>query len=282
MADYQQGTVIAFDMDIRLPYWISDKDIDFTLRVFKPNGYLYSESTKVKKLKPEKYGFLFSVPLEAAIGTWEVRVQVLIQRRVSGYKIYKFNVIRKAEEELSEKVKVNLKIDLTQLLKKKNPKSMNIEELEYWHITAHKDNDCSFHREIAEEMLSRGYPHIVRDLYDEVVELLKKIKVYNPRYVINSVLRDDWRIIRAWLSTLNKGKKFTSSQFKGYNLEQQKQIVRKLGRSIRAEMKRRGWKPSEKGLTVRCEDVSPITRKKVYGHKAGRQKKPKKIKKKLI
>jgi len=168
------------------------------------------------------------------------------------------------------------------MLKSKNYKEINESELEYLHIIAHKDKDCQSHREIAEEMINRGYPHIVRDLYDEVVELLRNVKTYNPKNVSNSVLRDDWRIIRAWLSTLNKGKKFTSSQFKEYSLERQKQIVRGLGRSIRAEMKRRGWKPSERRLTVRCEDVSPITRKKVYGHKAGRQKKPKKLKKKLI
>jgi len=150
-------------------------------------------------------------------------------------------------------------------------------------------NLCPQHKTIALELYDRGYPHIVRNLCDEVIDLLRNIKTFDPRNVSNDRLRDDWRICKAWLSTLNKGKKFTSNQFKEYSLERQKQIVRRLAISIRAEMKRRGWKPSEKKLGVGCgtDAVRAITGKVVYGHKKGKQigakvKKPKKLKKKLI
>ena len=141
-----------------------------------------------------------------------------------------------------EKVKRDIKNKLLEI------KELDDRELERLHILTHFHDLCGLHKDIALELGERGYPHIVRNLCDEVIELLKNIKTYDAKNVGNAILRDDWRIIKAWLSTLNKGKKFTSSQFKEYSLERQKQIVRRLAKSIRAEMKRRGWKPSESKL----------------------------------
>jgi len=128
---------------------------------------------------------------------------------------------------------------------KKKCKDMSDLELEYWHIFTHKENDCSYHREVVEEMMERGFPHYVRELCDEVVELIKNWKTYNPKNIAGNVLRDDFRIVNAWIKNiLNKGKKMQSSQFKEYSLEQQKRIVKALKDKIRKEMIRRGWKSS--------------------------------------
>ncbi len=139
--------------------------------------------------------------------------------------------------------------------------------LEYYHALAHDgfetlgDEYCKFHFVVASEMISRGYPHIIRTSCDSLVELIKNWRKYSPKDIQDDVLRDDWRIVNAWMSTLEKGKKFETDQFKGMTLEQQKNVVKGLAEKIRNEMKRRGWEPKElawkppKGFRV--DDIDP-------------------------
>lgn len=133
-----------------------------------------------------------------------------------------------------------------------NLKDLSFQDLEYYHAFAHSNFEelgdiiCKLHFDIASEMIDRGTVHFNRSLCDSIVELIHQWKTYDPSKIDDRVLRDDWRICKAWLSTLKNTKKpFSSPQFEGMNLEEQISAIKKMARSIRSEMIKRGWHPSE-------------------------------------
>jgi hypothetical protein len=133
--------------------------------------------------------------------------------------------------------------------KKRKLKELSFKQLEFYHALAHSkfgeigDKACKLHFKVASEMIRRGAIHVRRSLCDGVVELIHSWRDYDPHGVDNAVLRDDWRIVKAWLHTLKSGTKFESKQFEGMTIEQQRKAVHHLGTIIRREMIKRGWKP---------------------------------------
>ena len=127
------------------------------------------------------------------------------------------------------------------LIKKKNK---TLEDFTILHAFFHSKKMYDMHNDIVKELESIGYPHVHIDECDSYYNLIKNWKTYNPKNTPDKVLRDDHRIVNAWWKNiLAKGKRMGSEQFKDYSLEEQKSIVKKLASKIRAEMKRRGWKP---------------------------------------
>jgi len=162
-------------------------------------------------------------------------------------------------------------------------KKMTYKDLDYYHILSHIEwrkqteelsqivgiKDCSwcqFHWDLIKEFKDRNYPHIYKETLDRIPELLiKDWKTYNPSNINDQVLRDDWRIVNAWMKKLKEGVRFTSTQFKDLTLERQKQVVRRLGEKIRKEMIKRGWEPAAKlewtlpeGMTIEDIDIKYV------------------------
>lgn len=150
--------------------------------------------------------------------------------------------------------------------RRKKIKDLSLKELEYYHSLFHSqfqelgDKACRLHFKIASEMINRGVSHIRRTLCDGVVQLIHNFKTYNPSKVNDNVLHDDWRIVHSWLSTLKTSKKpFTSPQFEGMKLKDQISAIKKIAKSIRNEMIKRGWHPKElTKFPENVEDIDPV------------------------
>jgi len=113
------------------------------------------------------------------------------------------------------------------------------------------DPYCKLHFLVASEMKRRGLRHYSRTSCDSVVNLIRDWRTYDPKKVPDAVLRDDWRIVNAWYSTLKSGKTFNTPQFKGMSHEEQLNVVKKLLKEIHDEMERRGWNPKELRLDLK-------------------------------
>jgi len=142
-------------------------------------------------------------------------------------------------------------------------KEISDESLEILHTLSHAyfkelgDIACRSHFYVANEMLDRGLKHINRTICDQVVELIRNYKTYDPSKVPDKVLLDDNRIVHAWISRLEKGLRFNSDQFKDLSLEEQKKVIYKLKEEIEKEMIKRGFKISEKDSDKDKIDLSP-------------------------
>jgi len=144
-------------------------------------------------------------------------------------------------------------------------------ELEYVHALVHSikpklfTKECGLHYKIVKEMTKRNYLHMFKEGYlcDRIIEWgIKDWKTYNPKNISDAVLRDDWRIVHAWMKLVcQKGKKLESIQFKEYSLEQQKKIIGDLRDKIRKEMIERGWQPKKLSFKLpsgmNIEDIDP-------------------------
>jgi len=150
-----------------------------------------------------------------------------------------------------------------EIIEKKPLETISLFEIELLHAHYHSCGElfsdcCKKHFRVANEMLDRGYTHFYRSACDEVVELIRNYKTFNPKNVSNNVLRDDWRIVSAWIKTVVKeGKKFTSPQFKDLTLEEQKKVIRDLRDKIKREMERRGWKSTLSIEELPGWDITP-------------------------
>jgi len=155
----------------------------------------------------------------------------------------------------------------------KTIKQLDLKDLIYLHAYVHSLNKeyediwCKLHYEIALEMLHRGLYHSGDTICDRVVELIKDWRTYDPSKVRDEVLRDDWRIVHAWMKRVcREGKRFTSPQFKDLTLEEQKKVIMDLREKIRKEMMKRGWRPKEelielpKGFEVSDIDIKFVNK----------------------
>ena len=143
------------------------------------------------------------------------------------------------------------KKSLIETIEIKPLKEYTPEELEYAHAYYQAtgvlfSDSCKKHFAIANEMLDRGLIHTYNKACDRVVELIRNYKTYDPSKVSDAVLRDDWRICSAWITTVCKeNKRFESPQWKDLSLIEQQREIKNLAAKIRAEMIKRGWHPKE-------------------------------------
>jgi len=162
-----------------------------------------------------------------------------------GYTFTFNKMIRPVPVKVPQGVQVFFKVTDLKTLKK-----ANLKDLSFLHAYVHslhkefEDIWCQLHSMIALEMLNRGMYHSGETICDRVVELIKDWRTYDPSKIRDDVLRDDWRIVHAWMKKVCKeGKRFTSSQFKDLTLEEQKKVIKDLREKIRKEMLKRGWSP---------------------------------------
>jgi hypothetical protein len=265
MTEYKQGSMIQVDVDLEIPVWVNEDVVSFYVKIYNPFQLLYLTTNKLDRIEPKKYAFIFSVPINGELGTWNVEVETKINNIVSGIKKYEFVVVEGVPYQLSrELIHWPIKLELSKCgkedvesitpkvfnkKKKRKLKELSFKQLEFYHALAHSkfgeigDKACKLHFKVASEMIRRGAIHVRRSLCDGVVELIHSWRDYDPHGVDNAVLRDDWRIVKAWLHTLKSGTKFESKQFEGMTIEQQRKAVHHLGTIIRREMIKRGWKP---------------------------------------
>lgn len=110
-------------------------------------------------------------------------------------------------------------------------------------------------------------------------ELIADFKSYDPKKLMETeggkrILADDHRIVHTWWNRLKAGKAMKSKQFRNYNLEQQKKIVRHLHDRIVAVFDTLKWKHrtplAEETLidtpgSVNVEDLEEVDAKYVEG-----------------
>ena len=119
-------------------------------------------------------------------------------------------------------------------------------QLEYYHAISHVYSLSCLHLEIVLEMESRGLAHLPRqNTLDREVELIKGwIEDYDPNKPTTDQLKDDWRIVMGWYSSIKQGRIL----YKHYKGEKQRITLddcKQLALKIFKELVKRGVKFSK-------------------------------------